>query len=333
MPEFTRSEARVLASCIEGFIASFRREVADVIAAQFRGIQPAEITELVGQLTLLARQLGARQKLVAVHDAHRGLLKRVLIDQRRENAEAIDLPLQKAVDAQLARLLQRDLLAIEHVMGAPWFEETAPQKIPELTDYLSVRHAEAALPEPLVPRPREYDEKFHILEAPSLFLPDLAYYRRRARLRRAPVAVAYLDIDDFKSFNSRYGEPRIDRDLLTPFMEALEAHVFSHGHAYRYGGDEYLLLLPNMARAWAPDFLRALQGRIAAAPYRNIPRAPTVSLGLVVVDTDCALSDREVEERANRAKSHAKATRKGSIAGYSGARFRDEELTLEEVVE
>ncbi len=330
MPELTRSEARVLASCVERFIVTFRRDVADVIAAQFRGIQPAEVTEVVGQLTLLARQLEARQKSVAIHDAHRGLLKRVLIDQRRENAEAIDLPLQKAVDAQLARLLRRDLLAIENVMAAPWFEETEPQRVPELTDYLSVRHAEAALPEPLVQRPREYDEKFHILEAPSLFLPDLAYYRRRARFRRAEVAVAYLDIDEFKSFNSRYGETRIDRDLLCPFMEALEAHVFSHGHAYRFGGDEYLLLLPNMGRAWAVDFLSALQGRIAATAYRNIHRAPTVSLGLVVVDVDCVLSDREVEERANRAKNHAKATRRGSIAAYTGARFRDEDLALAE---
>jgi diguanylate cyclase (GGDEF)-like protein len=328
MPEFTRSEARGLATCVERFTISFRRDVADVIASQFRGVEPAEITDLIGQLSILLRQLESRQKPVVVHDAYRGLLKRVLIDQRRENAEAIDVPLQKAVNAQLIRQLKRELYALEHLMSAPWFEETEAQRMPELTDYLSIRHAEAAVREPLAQRPREYDEKFHILEAPSLFLPDLAYYRRRARFRGVPVAVAYLDIDDFKAFNSRYGETRIDLDLLSPFMEAVEAHVFSHGHAYRFGGDEYVLTLPNMSRDWAVSFLRGLQERIATTEYRGIHKAPSISAGLVIVDVDCVLTDREVQERANAAKNHAKTTEKGRIATFSGTLFRDSDIGL-----
>lgn len=328
MPEFTRSEARVLATCVERFTDTFRRDVANVIASQFRGVTPAEITDLVGQLSLLGRQLEGRGKQVVVHDAYRGLLKRVLLDQRRENAEAIDVPLQKAVDPQLVRLLKKDLFSLEHLMSAPWFDEAEAQRVPDLTDYLSIRHAEAALPEPLSLRPREYDEKFHILEAPSLFLPDLAYYRRRARFRGVPVGVAYLDIDDFKAFNTRYTESRVDLDLLAPFMEAIEAHVFSHGHAYRFGGDEYVLTLPNMGRDWAAMFLRALQDRIARTEYRGIHRAPTVSIGLLVLDVDCVLTDREAQERANAAKNHAKATEKGRIATFSGSLCRDADLTL-----
>lgn len=328
MPELTRSEARALTTCVERFTEAFRRDVADVLAAQLRGVQPAEVTELIGQLSILARQLEGRQKPVIVHDAYRGLLKRVLIDQRRENAEAIDIPLSKAVDPQVIRLLKRELFSLEHLMSAPWFEETEAVRVPELTDYLSIRHAEAALPQPLSQRPREYDEKFHILEAPSLFLPDLAYYRRRARFRGISVAVAYLDIDDFKSFNSRYGETRVDIDLLSPFMEVVEAHVFSHGHAYRFGGDEYVLTLPNMSLEWAGMFLRSLQERLAAASYRGIPRGPTVSMGLVLVGVDCVLTDREVQERANAAKNHAKATEKGRIATFDGALYRDSDLVL-----
>lgn len=328
MPEFTRSEARALATGVERFTATFRREVEGVIAAQFRGCQPAEIAELLGQLSLLGHQLEARQKPVQVHDAYRGLLKRVLIDQRREQAEAIDVPLQKAVDGQLIRMLRRELFTLELLMSAPWFHETVALRLPRLTDYLSIRHAEAALPEPPVLRPREYDEKFHILEAPSLFLPDLAYYRRRCAFRDAPIAVAYLDIDDFKAFNTRHTETQVDLDLLNPFMEAIEAQVFSHGHAYRFGGDEYLLTLPNMDQRWAVGFLRALQARIAGQSYRGIPRPPTVSIGLVVVSVDCSLTDREVQARANSAKNHAKATSKGSIATFEGELFRDADLAL-----
>lgn len=328
MPEFTRSEARILSTCVERFTQAFRRDVADVIASQFRGLVPMEITEAIGQLSILARQLEGRQKTVQVHDAHRGLLKRVLLEERREAADAIDVPLQKAVDPQLIRQLRRDLGSLEHLMSAPWFQETTAQRMPELTDYMSIRHAEAAVPNPPLLKPREYDEKFHILEAPNLFLPDLAYYRKRAQFRGVPVSVAYLDIDDFKSFNTRYTESRVDIDLLAPFMEVVEAHVFSHGHAYRFGGDEYVLTLPNMGREWATHFLKTLQQRLAETEYRGIPKGPTVSVGLVVVEVDTVLTDREIQERANIAKNYAKANEKGRIATFGGTQLKESELTL-----
>jgi diguanylate cyclase (GGDEF)-like protein len=143
-----------------------------------------------------------------------------------------------------------------------------------------------------------------------------------------PIAVAYLDIDDFKDFNTRHTETKVDLNLLVPFMEAIEAHVFSHGHAYRFGGDEYLLTLPNQDRGGAVASLRALQARIAAAPYRGMHRAPTVSVGLCLVDVDCFLTDREIQGRANAAKNHAKATEKGRIATFGGILFREADLEL-----
>lgn len=328
MPEFTRSEAKALSVCVERFTAAFQRDVAEVIARQFRGIQPADIAEIIGQLSLLGRQLDSPQKPVVVHDGHRGLLKRVLVDQRRQQADAIDVPLQKAASATLIKLLRRDLVSLEFLMDTEWFRETIALRVPALTDFLSIRHAEAALAQPIALLPREYDEKFHILEAPSLFLPDLALYRKRASFRGASIAVAYLDIDDFKAFNTRYTETVVDLELLAPFMEAIEAHVFSHGHAYRFGGDEYLLTLPNMEPEWAIRFLRALQARIAAKSYRGIERGPTISIGLAVVDVDCFLTDREVQARANTAKNHAKSTEKGRIATFRGPLFREDDLAL-----
>lgn len=331
MPEFSRSEAKALMECVVRFTEHFRRHVDEVISSQFRGIRPSEMTELLGQLSILERQLESRQRRVLVHDAFNGLLKRILIDQRRDSAEAIDLPLQKAVDDKMISALKRDLQFIEYLMDAPWFQQATAFRLPAVTDYLSIRHAEAALSEPLMLAPREYDEKFHILEAPSLFLPDLAYYRRRCSFRKAPLSVAYIDIDDFKAFNTKYTETKVDLHLLTPFMESIEAHVFSHGHAYRFGGDEYLLTLPNMAQSFAELFLMELQHRILHASYRGIDGAPTISIGLCVVDMDCFLTDREVLERANWAKNVAKTQggpQKGRIATFAGPMFRMSDIQL-----
>jgi diguanylate cyclase (GGDEF)-like protein len=326
--EFTRSEAAAFARYVGRFGDRLQREVVGPLAAQLRGVQPSEVSELLEQLALVTRALEIRAKRVWIHAAHQSLLKRVLIDQRREVAEAIDVPLQKTVDMKVTQQIRRELLSLEHLMSGEWFEATTPLRVPALTDYLSIRHAEAALPEVLQLSPREYDEKFQILEAPSLFLPDLAYYRRRCRFRDASIAVAFLDIDDFKSFNTRHTETKIDRVLLAPFMEALEAHVFAHGHAYRFGGDEYVLLLPNMMPEWALAFVRSLQARLAQVRYAGIDRGPTLSAGLVVVDVECWFTEREILARANEAKQFAKSREKGRVAGYTSPRANPEDLAL-----
>jgi hypothetical protein len=188
VPYLTRTEALAIKRYVEHFTGEFRREVAEPLAAQLRGIQPGEVVDLVSQLALLERSLEVRTKQVRVHDAHRPLLKRVLIDQRRAVAKAVDVPLQKVLDGQVVKQLRRELLSLVHLMSGGWFEETEALRVPALTDYLSIRHAEAALPDRLELPPRQYDEKFHILEAPSLFLPDLAYYRRRCGFRDAAAA-------------------------------------------------------------------------------------------------------------------------------------------------
>ena len=97
---------------------------------------------------------------------------------------------------------------------------------------------------------RAYDEKFQLLHAPTLFLPDLSYYRTICELRAVPVSVAYIDIDDFKSFNTRYGETQVDRDVLPRFMGTLEAHLFFHSFAQHIllSGDESLPRFPEEAR-------------------------------------------------------------------------------------
>jgi diguanylate cyclase (GGDEF)-like protein len=317
MPDFSKSAAKLLAACVQRFREGFERDVVEILEQQFRGVRPAEVKDALEELALLERQLTVRANPVVVHDTHSRLLKRVIIEERRHAAEAIDVPIQKAVDASLIRELRATVRPYEQLMTEAWFRETAPARVPRLTDYLSVRYGEETLAQRLRQLPREYDEKFHILEAPALFLPDLAYYRARCGLRELGIAVAYMDIDDFKDFNTRYTETKVDLDLLTPFMEAIEAHVFAHGHAYRFGGDEYVVLVPNSNQGWAIEMLSRLQARLSRARYKGITGAPTVSIGLCMVEPDCAYTDREVLEHANAAKAHAKREAKGSIA-YAG---------------
>ncbi len=52
-------------------------------------------------------------------------------------------------------------------------------------------------------KPRQFDEKFHILVSQPLFMKDLQFFRRECGLRDRPVSVAYIDIDDFKNSTKR----------------------------------------------------------------------------------------------------------------------------------
>ena len=358
MPEFTKGETKVLETCVASFTESFQVGVVEVLSHEFRGAQPAEVQEIREQLSLIAQQLGVKKMTpMRVHDAHNPLLKRIVIDERRRAAEAIDPPMQRAVDPQVVRHLQREVRPLEELMNATWFRETQALRLPRLTDYLSIRFAEnyggrAPLAarqvddDPCRPRPegsrentnrvsrplelraREYDEKFHILEAPALFLPDLAFYRAKCAFRDAEVAVAYVDIDDFKTLNTRYTETVIDLKLLPVLMELLEAHTFARGHAYRFGGDEYVLLLPNTTEHWAVELIRELAGKLASASFHGIQATVGISTGLCRVDPDCMLTDREVLTKANLAKNYVKGKQKGGIAKYAGPLFREDDLGL-----
>ena len=326
MPELTKSEAKLLRECVETFKKSFEANVADVIAEHFHGACPTEVKDCLEALHLLVRQLEAESKTVAVHDAHNRLLRAVLIEERRRTAEEVEEPLRKATDPELVRHLQRGLRRLEALMESPWFAGVTGERLPRLTDYVSVRYAEEVVPSMRRLAPREYDEKFNILEAPQLFLPDLAYYRQHCSLRGLSLAVGFADIDDFKVFNTEYGETRIDRDVLTPLMQTLEAHFFARGHVYRFGGDEYVLLVPNADEAGARGILGALQERLTQLRFRGIERKLTISIGLCMVSDQAFLTDREVLEAANRAKSHAKQNRKDSLFVCRGPLYRNEDI-------
>ncbi|MCK6532727.1 MAG: diguanylate cyclase [Polyangiaceae bacterium] len=326
--EFHRGEATFLRSCLQSFSEHFETAVVDVLRRELRGIQPASVAELREQLQLLMRQLESRGNTVQVHEAMAGLLRRVLMTQRRRVAESLDVPLAKAVDPHVVGALHREVRRYEDLLGAPWCTAARPQPIPKLTDFLSIRFAAEAMPGAPPLEPRAYDEKFHVLEAPRLFFPDLAHFRHECELRGADLIVAYVDIDDFKAVNAKLTETVVDLKVLTPFLEVIEAWAFARAHAYRFGGDEYVLLIPNVDRALGETMLDELRRRIGSAVFSGTDIRLSVTLGACLVDPDCPLTDREILGRANMAKARAKAEKKGSIALLEPPDYSVEAATL-----
>jgi diguanylate cyclase (GGDEF)-like protein len=177
---------------------------------------------------------------------------------------------------------------------------------------------------------RIYDEKFHTLMSQRLFIEDLRYFLEQCFLRDRPVSAAYIDIDKFKKINQEYhgGETQVDKDILPRFMGALEAFVFGRGYAYREGGDEYLVLLPNTGNSEALSFFDNLRKHLAEVKYPNNFDGPTVSIGVCTVEKGYRLTPRQIQGYANMAKTFAKDER-NRVAGFeSGKQISKETLMI-----
>jgi diguanylate cyclase (GGDEF)-like protein len=87
-----------------------------------------------------------------------------------------------------------------------------------------------------------------------------------------PLAVLMIDLDDFKSINDRYGHAAGD-DILRSTAIAIDNSVRSIDIASRYGGEEFLVVLPETDAAGA----EVVAERIRASVERL---GATVSIGL-----------------------------------------------------
>ncbi len=285
-----------------------------------------QLVEAVTSESVDIAQLFENQSVGA--PAHLPLLKQLILRYRRSRAAYTEGLRERTFHPELTQTLDVEIKLLDQLVESAWFQKIEPLRLPRSKDFLPIQQIEQSSLSQNELVPRQYDEKFHILQAPALFLPDLAYFRAKCEVRDAPLTIAFIDIDDFKSFNTKYSETKVDRNLLPLFMQTLEAHLYHHGFAYRQGGDEYLILLPSLSKSLAEAFLDELRCKLAKLTYPDIDGSTTVSIGFRIAELDCPLTDRELLERANQAKKFAKDHGKNCIATYDGPRFVPQELRV-----
>ena len=81
-----------------------------------------------------------------------------------------------------------------------------------------------------------------------LLIKRLQWAIANARQRQNQLALLFIDLDKFKAVNDRLGH-RIGDQLLTFVAARIAACVRSDDLACRYGGDEFVALLPNVSDA------------------------------------------------------------------------------------
>jgi diguanylate cyclase (GGDEF)-like protein len=110
----------------------------------------------------------------------------------------------------------------------------------------------------------------------------------RAVRTRSPVAVALIDIDHFKAVNDTYGH-LVGDIALKAVAAALRAHLRGYDLAGRFGGEEFVVLLPQTTEADAMAIAERLRQHIAKMPIPIEDELGTcvrltVSVGIAVLD-------------------------------------------------
>jgi diguanylate cyclase (GGDEF)-like protein len=127
----------------------------------------------------------------------------------------------------------------------------------------------------------------------------------RARRSSVPCSVAIIDLDYFKRINDQFGHPAGDEALRT-FAISVFANIRTVDRFGRYGGEEFLLIMPDTPIEQAVRTLNRLRSIIAELDWAAISRNMqlTMSAGVCAAD-QYALAD-DILARADAALYRAK---------------------------
>lgn len=139
-----------------------------------------------------------------------------------------------------------------------------------------------------------------------------------AECHQYPISLIMGDLDHFKQVNDQYGHLAGD-EVLRCFANLLGRSSRSSDINCRYGGEEFLLIMPRMASNGAVERAELLRGELASTPVRcDIRRIPiTASFGIATYPENGQTMD-ELIAAADKALYAAKGAGRNRVILYGG---------------
>ena len=155
----------------------------------------------------------------------------------------------------------------------------------------------------------------------------------RARRMREPMALMMVDIDHFKDVNDQYGHPAGDR-VLCSVVNVLRQRVRAQDLVGRYGGEEFMVLLPDTGLTGAEQLARALCKAVeeSRCPADGVPGpgiAVTVSIGVFGGRLESGDSWDMLIAAADRALYQAKNNGRNRVEVATGLRRPSAQLAAQ----
>ena len=142
-----------------------------------------------------------------------------------------------------------------------------------------------------------------------------------AQRRGASFCIAMLDIDFFKQVNDRYGHEGGDQ-VLRAFGQLLSSQIRATDCAGRYGGEEFIVILPEAEKKEAIKIADMLRRKIEALHishvYSPVSRYVTVSIGVASTIPNINTSSEYLFKIVDKALYQAKADGRNQIKFLNG---------------
>lgn len=152
------------------------------------------------------------------------------------------------------------------------------------------------------------------------------YYEEQIRDTNLYAGIAMMDADDFKLYNDLYGH-NVGDAVLRTMVNAISGCLRKSDMLIRYGGDEFLLIIPSVSSDSFLNVLNRIRQRVSNAEVSGFPRIHlSVSIGAV----EC--KNEPVEQAVRRAdeimllaksKKNRICTERGSFRQRTDGRSAD----------
>ncbi|WP_369436292.1 GGDEF domain-containing protein [Lysinibacillus fusiformis] len=138
---------------------------------------------------------------------------------------------------------------------------------------------------------------------------------------KVPHAIVLIDLDNFKNVNDTYGHTAGD-EVLKAFAKIMQESVIKHGICFRYGGEEFMIILPTTTIEEAVEVAENL--RVKQALAENLFGQPvTLSAGITAFST-AIKTPKQLIATADQALYEAKQSGRNCICvveEFSGTTF------------
>lgn len=127
----------------------------------------------------------------------------------------------------------------------------------------------------------------------------------RAQRQESTLSLLMLDLDHFKSINDRFGHPTGDA-VLQHVAQLMTHAVRQTDRVARFGGEEFVLLLPDTPEADALHLANKLRHKLASTPAASLSTPVTASIGLASMPAGSAMALDALLQQTDQALYQAK---------------------------
>lgn len=142
------------------------------------------------------------------------------------------------------------------------------------------------------------------------------------RKKSKDLSMLMIDIDYFKQYNDTLGHSAGDQLLIT-LSRIMKTTFAQKGHVFRYGGDEFFVLLEGsstfQANAFANQLRENVQNETLQHPQSSVSDFVTLTMGVATCITNPDLSLKTLIQMADKALYQGKEKGRGSVISINYA--------------